>query len=152
MKLKDYVILFICAVSIIFACKYKPHDKRLVHKTTDKPGYCYKDDGVWYVFYMNPNGTYYYSGSYVDFVNYAADAVSDWTPTESSISNYSSMPSEAQSSVEATTTESSGESTGGSTGESSGNTSGTSESSGESSGGSDSGGSDGGGDGGGGGD
>ena len=130
-------LLILLLILLILSCKI-PRKKHKVfyYKTTDKPGYCCKDGNRWYIYYKNPNGTYYYFGKALDFPFYDhSSIIINWSPDESNVSNFSEIPSDVMS-------ETTGESIGGPSDAASEGSSGMSESSGESSGGSDSGGGD----------
>jgi hypothetical protein len=165
--MKQFILSILFSVLFLTAssCKKVPEEKKnyLVYKTTDKPGYCYTDGYVWYVFYMNSSGSYNYAGTSSNFRNYDSSTIVSWTPTAETVSNYSDNAS-AFDNASAQISESTGEYSGGydANAESSDSGGGISEATGEDAGGSESssdsgsgdsgGGDSGGGDGGGGGD
>ena len=142
-----FITLFLCV--FIFSCSNHRHSK--VYRTTDRDGYCYNDNGLWYIYYATGNGNYYYYGtSGSTYSSYDNTTPVTWTPSNENVANFNEMSEAAQSSV-SDLSENTGESVEGTSDQGS-TPDGVSESTGESSGGSESSGSgdSGGGDGGGG--
>lgn len=147
--MKQLILILTLSLSALFFSCDNTNNKKKVYKTTDKEGYCYQDNGIWYIYYLNSYGRYDFYGTSSTYYTYDYSSTSNWTPSSENVSNFNEMPVDAQQSVESMS-ESSGESVGGSDASNSSDGNGMGESSGESSGGSDSGGDSGGGDGGGG--
>lgn len=126
-------ILSIILITLLISC----NQQHKIYKTTDKDGYCYHDNGLWYVYYLNSNGSYYYYGSQTSYPSYDNSTTYSWSPSSETVSNYNEVPVEAQS-----VTESTGQDVGVTDSSNDSNGSGMSESSGSDSGGSDSGSSD----------
>lgn len=141
--MKQILILTLFLLSCNDTNYKNKHQKNIkVYETTDRKGYTYYDNGLWYVYYLVGMNSYSYSGAYTTAPGYNSSAVSSWSPNSENVSNYSEIPAEAQADIQ----ESSGEDAGGSVSEPESNTESPSESpsesSGESSGGSDGGGGD----------
>ena len=154
---------------LLFSCGKTKIKKNTVYKTTDKEGYCYTDGALWYIFYLNTQGSCSFYGTASEFTSYDKNEESTWRPNAQTVADFADLASDILDAIaevsdpgashtevsvdaEGGMSESSGESAGGSS-EGSGS-GGMSEGSGESSGGSsgDGGSSGGGGDGGGSGD
>lgn len=143
--MKQLILILTLSLSALFFSCYNTKNKKRVYKTTDKEGYCYQDNGIWYIYYLNSSGGYSYYGTSSSYTNYDTYSNTNWTPSSETVSNFNDMPVDAQQSVESMS-ESSGEAVGGSDASNTSDGNSMSEGSGESSGGSDSGGDSGGGD------
>ena len=135
MKRKLTLILLVCNVMICLlftSCKHN-HRGLNVYRTTSKDGYCFYNDGLWYLYYMNMStGQYYYYGSTSVFYAFDNSKTVDWTPSAQNISNYNDVPTEANQAVEQSMNEVSGETVSGANTENTSNGNEMNESSGES--------------------
>ena len=93
---------------------FSKHKGLQVYKTTDKNGYCFFNDGLWYLYYMNQStGQYYYYGATSNFNAYNNSSTVDWTPTAENVSNFSETPTEVTEVITESMSEANGESVGG---------------------------------------
>ena len=130
-------LTFILVCLLLISCS--KHKGLQVYKTTDKNGYCFFNDGLWYLYYMNQStGQYYYYGATSNFNAYNNSSTVDWTPTAENVSNFSETPTEVTEVITESMSEANGESVGGTDVNNTSDGNGMSEDSGQESGGADS--------------